>query len=101
MAKLHITELSYVPQDPDGTPLWIANMSQIVTQQVVTYTTSSPSAAFNSNTKFIRVYSDAKAFLDFGGSPTADVNGIPLPADLPEYFAVSPGSKLAAYDGTS
>jgi len=101
MSSLHITELSYVPEAPDGTPLWIADMSQVLAQQVVTFTTSTASAAFNSNTRFIRVYSDAKVFLDFGAAPVATNEKIPVAADAPEYFAVNPGSKLAAYDGTS
>lgn len=101
MSSLHIAEFAYIPEAPDGTPLWLPNMSQVLAQQVVSFTTSTASVAFNSSTHFIRVYSDAKVFLDFGGTPEATAQKIPLAADAPEYFAVSPGSKLAAYDGTS
>lgn len=101
MANLHITELTEIPVAPDGTPLWIADMSRIVAEQVVVYTTSSVSQAFNASTRFIRLYSDAKVFLHFADNPVATNQNTPMAADSPEYFAVSPGSKVAAYDGSS
>lgn len=101
MAKLHITELTEIPLAPDGTPLWIADMSRIVVEQVVVYSANAVSQAFDASTRFVRLFSDAKVFLHFAGSPVATNQNIPMAADSPEYFAVSPGSKVAAYDGVT
>ena len=101
MAKLHITEFSAIPLAPDGKPLWLANISRKVAQQVVTYTTTTQSQAFKARTSFIRVYSDAKAFLQFSSDPVATIADMPLAANSPEYFAVDRGDKVAAYDGSS
>ena len=102
MAILYITEFELIPLAPNGETLWLANMSQIVAQQTVTYTTTTPSAtAFNSRTSFVRLYSDEKAHLNFGSTPIATVEDAPIAADSPEYFGVNPGDKVAAYDGTS
>ena len=101
MANLHITEFSAIPKAPDGKPLFIAAMSSIVTTQVVSFTTTTKSAAFKSRTSFIRVYTDTKAFLEFGSDPTATNQSIPIGSNAPEYFAVKSGKKLAVHDGTS
>ena len=99
MAKLHILELEFIPIAPDGTPLWIADVSRIVAQQVVTFSSTTQSASFNAKTSFVRVYSDAKAHLKFDDNPTATNQHIPIAAETPEYFAVSPGSKVAVVTG--
>ena len=102
MADLHITEFELIPQSPDGKPLWLGNLSQVVAEQVISsFTTSKQSAVFSQNTSYIRVYSDAKAFLKAGDNPTATANSTPIAPNSPEYFGVKPGDKIAAYDGTS
>jgi len=69
--------------------------------QLFSYTTSTQSSAFASDTNIVRVISDADVILEFGSNPTALATGIKLPANTVEYFAVNPGDKVAAYDGTS
>ena len=100
-AVINITELREIALTSDGKSLWIPDMSKIVAQQDFTYTTSTASRAFKLNTCYLRVYCDAKAFLNFGDNPVATVGSVPIASDSPEFFAVKPGSKIAAYDGTS
>lgn len=70
--------------------------------QSVTYTTSTQSAAFGTNTKIIRICCDALAFYHVGADPTASVAaGRRLPTGVVEYVGVNPGDKIAFYDGTS
>ncbi len=102
MATLHITEFSSIPSAPDGETLWIANLSLVVAHQTVTFTSSQPSLAFKKRTSFVRVYSDAKAHLKVDAdNPVATNKHTPIAPNSPEYFGVSPGHKVAVYDGTS
>jgi len=71
------------------------------TTQSVTYTTSTNSTVFGSSTNLIRVIADADVYLAFGVSPTADANGIRVPANTVEYFAVHSTQRVACYDGIS
>ena len=67
------------------------------THQSLTASGSSvASAAFGSQTEYVRVATDADVHIVFGASPTATTNDIFLPVDQPEIFKVSPGEKMAA-----
>ena len=101
MAELHITEFELIPLAPDGQTLWLGNLSQVVAQQIVTFTTSVQSVVFNARTSHVRAYVDQKAHLKVGPDPTATDQHTPIAPNSPEYFGVSPGDKIAAYDGTS
>lgn len=100
MATLHITEFESLPVDGNGNVLHIAKMPAH-TQPIVSYTTSTQSAAFSARTRFIRVIASAAAHLEFGDNPKAVVGDMWIPASTPEFFAVKGGHKLAAYDGSS
>ena len=76
-------------------------MGPSFSSQLFSYTTSTASAAFAADTNIVRIISDADVFLEFGAAPTALATAIKLPANTVEYFAVNPGDKVAAYDGTS
>ena len=104
MAKLYITEYSGVVsasgipgRSDEGLPVALEPGSD----QVVTYTTSTASTAFDDDTNYIRVISDSVAHISFGASPSATVNSKFIPANAAEYFGVQPGDKIAAYDGSS
>ena len=101
MAELHITEFELIPLAPDGQTLWLGNLSQVVAQQVVPFTTSAQSQVFDARTSHIRAYVDQKAHLKVDPNPTATDQHTPIAPNSPEYFGVSPGDKIAAYDGTS
>lgn len=53
------------------------------------------------NTTLIRVVCTTAAYIAIGSSPTATANDIYMPADVPEYFAVSPGDKVSAIQASS
>jgi hypothetical protein len=100
MATLHITEFTAMPKDANGNVLQIGKVPEYATQ-VVTYTTTTQSTALGAETRFIRVIASAAAHLEFGSNPTATATNFWIPASTPEFFAVVPSSKVAAYDGSS
>lgn len=102
MATMYIREYKYLCRDEGGNVIQAGLEDGFTTGQSVAYTTSSQSAAFQDDTKLIRVSCDAEAFLDFGTNPTAAAaDGVNVQADTPEFFGVVGGQKVAAYDGTS
>ena len=58
------------------------------------------SAAFGSQTEYVRIATPADIHILFGSAPTASATAgsatIFVPADQPEIFKVSPGEKMAA-----
>lgn len=97
MAILYISEytnLGYVGNSP--TQLIQAPAAPALAEQHVAIgATTTPSAAFSSSTKFIRVVSDIACNLAFGLTPTAVVTAHLLPADAVAFYAVAPASKMA------
>lgn len=53
------------------------------------------SAAFGTDTKLIRISCDTTVSAAFGTNPTATVNNMRLPANVPEYFYIRVGDKVA------
>lgn len=75
-----------------------------LTVQKITYTTSTASAAFGSNTKLVRILvsnGGARSFIAFGAAPTATTDTSPIEDSVAEYFGVTPGQKVAIYNGTA
>ncbi len=101
MGKLYITEFELNSQDPTGEGLWIPNLSQAIAHQVVDFTNSTPSAAFDKRTSFIRLLSDSRAHVRVGEDPTATDQHTRLAPNSAEHFGVHGGDILAVYDGTS
>ena len=68
-------------------------------QGITSSGTSAQSAAFGSQTEYVRIASTADVYILFGANPTAvataDSSTIFIPADQPEIFKVSPGEKVA------
>ncbi len=89
MATLRIAEITGLANGP------LAEMPPAV-QQVVTFTTSTQSAAVT--TRYVRVTSDADCVLAFGADPTAATatGAVGLSAGVAEYFGVTIGHKIAA-----
>ena len=95
-----VTEHNYLPTD------WSSRAMQVpwfpgVTEQVVTYTTSTASANFNSQTKYIGFICSAKAHFALAVSATATANNPWVPADTWMFIAIDTGDEIAFYDGTS
>jgi len=98
-ADCFVSEYAYITRSADSKDVQVARAA--VTTQQVTYTTSTQSAAFNTATKYIRVICTAKAHFVISTNPTATAATPYLPTDLPEYFGVEAGQKIAFYDGAS
>ncbi len=99
MAGCLITEFRGQGREDSGKDIPVAGRE--VTTQAVTYTSSTQSAAFNGATRMVRIIADAAVFLVFGANPTATATAIKVPANTVEYFSVTPGEKVACYDGTT
>jgi hypothetical protein len=101
MAKLYVTEYAALGQGANGIPAQIA-YEPPVASQVVTFTTSTQSSAFNAATQFVRVHTDSICSITFGTNPTATTSNRRMAADATEYFAVPAGNafKVAAVTNT-
>lgn len=104
MAILNITEFKRLAEDGRGNIVPVGELPSIAVQSI-TFTTSTNSAAFHKQTKFIRVLANADAFIKVGsGTQTATLaGGTKIEADVAEYFGVDgvKGMQLAVYDGSS
>jgi len=70
-------------------------------QNVSTSTTSAASNAFGTQTRQVRVVATVATNIRISdGTPTAVTTDPLLPANLPEYFTVTPGQKIAAILGS-
>lgn len=92
MAVLYVTE--FRGQEPDRREQ-AAPMPPIA-EQAVTFSTSTASSAFNTQTRLVRILADANCHVEVGSAPTATTSNMYLPAGVPEYFTVQPGDKIAA-----
>ena len=101
-ATCFISEYISLVRDNTGQVVPVAREPGL-TDQSVTYTTSTASTAFNESTEFVRIICDAKAHYQFGSAPTATASDPYVAADASEYFGViDVGTRqVAFYDGTS
>ncbi len=67
---------------------------------MATSATSVASSAFGSQTYQIRVASPTACFLRIAEAPTAVTTDAYLPANVVEYFTVTPGQKIAGITAT-
>jgi len=97
MAIAYIREYARLVGDADGNPMQVGHEDGNRTNQKVTFTAgATASAAFQSDTKFIRVYTDTAGYMEFGAAPTATTaDDIPIAATTPEYFGVVGGQKVS------
>lgn len=85
----YVTEFSDASQPVVRTP-------PVVDQTAVTVSAASAqSAAFGGDSKIVRISCDTTVSSAFGANPTATVNNMRLPANVPEYFYIIPGQKVA------
>jgi len=73
MAILFITEYAEEQIGPAGR-VGQMGLEPPIAEQIVTFTSSSQSSAFNSKTRFVRLHTDTNCFLVFGTNPTAVTN---------------------------
>ena len=96
MAKAYISEYKDIPAVHGGA---LNVESDPVATQVVTYTTATATAAFDTNTKWLRINVDATAHIAHSGTATA--NSPRYAADSTTYMKVPDSGSLSIYDGTS
>ena len=91
MAIAYISEYKNLVTDESGRVIQVP-LEPAVTQ-IVTFTTTTQSTAFASETRFVRIISDTVGHFVFGTDPTALTNVSPyVAADTPEFFAVPRGA---------
>lgn len=101
MAKVYISEYSKIASDGSGTRLPAGKEPSIVEQTPVAIGAASvQSAAFDEETRFIRIHTDAICSIAFGSNPTATSNSKRLAANQTEFFGVKPGDKVAVITNT-
>lgn len=96
MPTLYITEYERLGSDGDGRPMPVAGREIIAHQTRSLSGTSAQSSAFNSRTKYVRLFTDTACFVLFGANPTATTSHTPLAANSAEYFEVNGSDKIAA-----
>lgn len=97
MATLYISEYAQLGFSPSA-PIVVE--PPLVEQTVSLSGSSAQSAAFGASTTMIRVHTDAICSILIGSNPTATTAKKRLPADHTEYFAVTPGHKIAGITNT-
>lgn len=100
MALLYITEYANAVMS-DGVPVQAGQEPSIDQTPVAIGGGSLQSAAFNANTRFVRLHTDAICSVVFGESPTAVTNTQKrMAANSTEFFGVVPGQKVAVISST-
>ncbi len=71
---------------------------RLSTHQSVAYsgTAGTITNAVGSQTYKVRVVVTTDAYILIGNNPTATTSDVYLPAELPEYFSITPGMKVSA-----
>lgn len=101
MATLYVTEYAEDGHGPSGsTRFAVAEAPGLAGQTITISGSSTQSAAFNANTRLIRVHTDAICSLAMGTNPTATTAMKRMAADQTEYWGVVPGDKIAVIANT-
>lgn len=88
MATLYITEYDSEGSDLNGNKVQVAMAPNVAEQTVAIGGTSTQSAAFNANTRLIRVHTDAICSIKISANPTATAANKRMAANATEYFAL-------------
>ena len=102
MAVLYITEYVRQGRDGAGYNMVVADEPPVAQQTVAITAGSVQSTAFNNDTKFVRISTDAVCSIEFGTNPTASATKRRLPANTTEYFSIPGGAgyKVAVITNT-
>lgn len=99
MATLFITEFEDLPGSRGGQVVQAVKVPPIA-EQTVAIGVSTQSSAFNTNTKIVRLHTDAICSVKFGTNPTALTTSMRMAADTTEYFYVNAAHKVAVVTNT-
>jgi hypothetical protein len=100
MAKVYITEYNHIVHLLEGTTPIAAEPALVDQAPVTTTGASAQAAAFNLNTKLIRVHTDGIISFNVGSNPTASTNNRRMAANSTEYFGVQGGQTIALITNT-
>lgn len=100
MAVLYIAEYDRLIGDLNGSRILATPEPPIAEQTVAIGGSSAASSAFNSQTRFIRVHTDAICHILIGKAPTATTSKQRLAANQTEVKAVTAGDKIAVIEGS-
>lgn len=93
MAEATVIEFADLPTFENlTTARW---SSRVVQQTPITFSTTTQSAAFGANTRYIMFHADAAFRWTIASNPTATANHSRMPADQPYHIQVQPGDKIA------
>lgn len=98
---LFITEYARLAMDERGNVIAAGQEPCQTVQAIAIGASSTPSSAFGSVTRFVRVHTDANCAIEFrsanpGVDPVAVAGtSMRLPAGATEFFGVRPGQKVA------
>src|SRR4051812_22342765 len=93
MTKLYISEYPSVGRDHNN-GMSVAFVPALASQTVDNTGGTTQSAAFNDNTRLVRLETDSICSVKFGTNPTATTADPRLAANQTEYFAVQPGGGM-------
>jgi hypothetical protein len=91
MAVLYVAEFSDMGVTRNAQPIQMAAQTPVAEQTVAIGGASVASSAFNAQTQFVRVHTDAICSIAFGTAPTATATKARMAAGATEYFSVPPG----------
>jgi len=100
MATLYITEFAQAGLDALNNPMPFASAPPKATQTVAITVGSVASAAFNPDTRLVRVHADAICSIEFGAAPVAAATSARMSAGQTEYYSVRGGMKVAVITNT-
>jgi len=102
MAKVYIEEYKEMAKIQSSKADLAAPQEPSIVEQtpVAIGVGSAQSAAFNEQTRFVRIHTDAICSIKFGDNPTATADSKRLAANATEYFGVVPGQKVAVITNT-
>ncbi len=108
MAILNVHYFQKLAKDSQGNTVPVGEAGGRSGGQAVTYTSATQmTAPFPKWARFIRLLSDADAYIDIDPSPAATVNSMKIEANVAEYFGLDEQKvragdlTLSVYDGTT
>jgi len=99
--KVYVAEYADLKPIDSGRWLPVGHEPCLAEQVITTGATTTLGTQFNAKTKFVRVHAATIVSIAFGSSSVAATTSTKrMAAGATEYFAVEPGSYIAAIDNT-
>lgn len=97
---VYVTEFTGQGADRGARGVPAAAQPALAEQKLTPSGTSSQSAAFNVDTRLIRVHTTEIVSIAIGANPTASASTARMSAETTEYFSVQPGHLIAVITNT-